>query len=235
MASDEALDPAIALSLVRLLIVSPHVFPFVFLQAGVRTSLRDRASKHQKGGKKRGAGETAFPTGFEHIDEQREQMRSEVQKFKDIEFAATQAQADVERLQAVVKSRQDIVDMHREAQFKLHSNLHTMFGASNGIFDRLPRSSTMGRRGSPAQRSWGPARRIVPARLARLEDQRMLARRRTYTRGDIGKLYHGQLHGKDLGVAGPVKDYAAADSFLQVNEDGVVHDAVPLRELPTEY
>jgi len=159
-------------------------------------------------------------------------MRAEVEKFKDEEFAATQAKADVERLTALAAKRQEVIDRHKDAKFKAHSNLHTMFGSSNGIFDRMPTHFTQkGRRGSPARRYHTPARRIVPQRLARLEDSRMEERRRTYSRGQMSTRYHQQLHGENLGVFAGPGEFTSENSFIQT-QDGAIHDAPTMRSLP---
>ena len=195
-----------------------------FTMAELQAEMAAQSERRPRGnGRAHSAGASKFTSGFNHILERRQDLRAQAQIFKDEEFAATKAEADLDKLKAIVAQREAIIATHNDAKFKSHSNLHTMFGASNGIFDRLPTHPYSGSRGSPAQRSFTPARRILPARLSRLEDMRMQQRRRIYTRGKMGERYHQQLHGENLGMIGGPIEYAESDSFIE-HANGVVHD-----------
>lgn len=181
---------------------------------------------------------TNFPQSFEHVRETRRELRAQSRRFKEEERAALALQGDAERLSSLQKERQAILDAHKDAAIKARANLHTMVGASNGVFDRLPSHDYTGR-GSAARRSWTPARRIVPQRLARLEEQRMQARRRSFSRGNMAEKYHSQLHGALLGVAAPTQQpqsQAPVDGhtvLLETQSDAL--QPPPMRDLPPEF
>lgn len=165
---------------------------------------------------------TQFPEGFEHIDADRARMRAQNDRLKDAEFLADQAKAEVARLTAVVRERQAVIDGHKNAAHRAHNNLQTMFAAQSGVFERLPRSNGVSQRGGQAGT---PARRVVPQRLQRLEDERRQARRRAFNRGAIGSTFHAQVHGSKLGVG------VGATSFVET----AAHSGAPaMRDLPPQ-
>lgn len=178
---------------------------------------------------------TQFPQSFEHVRETRRELRAQSRRFKEEESAARALQADAARLSSLEKERAAILDAHKDAAIKARANLHTMVGASNGVFDRLPAHHSKGR-GSAARRSWTPARRIVPQRLARLEEQRMSARRRSFSRGNMADKYHSQLHGALLGVAAKQQAAHPAEGhtvLLETSSHSM--EAPPMRDLPPEF
>lgn len=183
-------------------------------------------------------GGTQFPASFEHVRETRRELRAQSRRFKEEEAAAAALQADAARLTSLSAERAAILAAHQDAAIKARANLHTMVGASNGVFDRLPAHDYKGR-GSAARRSWTPARRIVPQRLARLEEQRMSARRRSFSRGNMADKYHSQLHGALLGVAAKPQQQAAAPMdgqmvLLETNSQAM-DGPPPMRDLPPEF
>jgi hypothetical protein len=180
---------------------------FSHLQTGESVQARGRAgvgagagagARAQKQKRAQQAPPSKFASGFEHVNEQRLDMRSEVDKLKDVEYAASKAKADVERLKAVYTERQKVIDAHRDAGWQKTANLYTMYGASNGIFDRLAASGVEAgeRRGSSAASAHTPSRHIVPQRLQRLEDRRVAERRHAWARGQMPQRYHSIMHGQ---------------------------------------
>jgi len=172
---------------------------------------------------------------FEFVTENRADFRSGAERMKDAEYMVRRAEADEKMMRDAYNLREQRIRDHIDARFKAHSNMHTLWGANTGVFTHMPTSSTYGRRGSLVARAPTPARRLVPQRLAALEDEHMKARRRAMFRGALGHTYHQQLHGQELGVGGMPLNHDVA--FMEMGEqtnDGVVHDVPPphMRELP---
>jgi len=161
-------------------------------------------------------------------------MRQAVIVRKDIEHAANKAKERVKKLKESLAVRKKAIEERKAAIFRSQSNLNTMYGASNGVFDRLPVPKLLNR-GALAHTWYAPEKRQVPLRLQTLEDERLTRRRRLFARKGMGKTYNSQLHGQSLGVAAAAVPSGAdaAASFIEMSS-GEVHDAPPMRELPPQ-
>jgi len=227
-----------------------EAFAHLETSAAAETEMESESERPNPGGDLAAAvASTEFPDGFSHIHEARAEMAEQVEQYKDAEHLANQAKADVAQLKAAHEARQRIREADKKMDHKTRNNLNTIVGSQSGVFDRMPEHFTLagyGRghaRGGNAKHNWTPARRLVPNRLQKLEDDRKAARRRKFNRGNIASTYHKQLFGKRLGVAKPIMPATApvdtgilpppaTPSFVQMGEQTVYHDAPALRELP---